>query len=479
MPKIAAVPKPKSSPLLSLDDLRDPERYHTVRLPIFDAHENPDQDAPEGTVERGDVDEPLLRMIARNSNRLTMSGNFPAIKIGHTKRKNTLIMVKGDRKIVSQGHDEHAQSPIVGYASDFEIDDFGGRPCIYADLHIDVNKVADVREFPFRSVERVQPDEVIDVISLLRTPPERRLGVATYEEKAGETDARRRLCYACPCESKSPSNQDVSMQESSVPKKTEDDEDPHAKMAAAISPHLKSIIDEYLKANLQTHIGEALKPYMDMETDPDKVEKYEESEEDVEKEPEMKPEMESDEDSEEETMGDEEMPEEDRETYEMAEPSGSNTFVPGGTEPKPKRRGGSMIHIHQYESRVNELEEMVGFLLKANKDAAYEHRRLKYESSLKDVQAEGYQFDVEELLADLTPDTPAEFEAKELGKIRKHYAKRISGRSMVPTGGPSEENGFSPPKAKGVTRENLQQVIDYATKEQCSFQKARKDLGLV
>jgi hypothetical protein len=168
-------------PLIHPHELHD-DQYVTVKsVPILDAHD----DDPE----RGVVDERLLKLLAANSNRLVESGNPPALILGHTRPKETREVERNGVKARIVGVRETDQPPIIGHASGFRVASYAGRPCLHADFHYRAKDAEYARTFPYRSVERLEPPKgvrdpsshAVDRIALLRTPPQRDLGIVRYE----------------------------------------------------------------------------------------------------------------------------------------------------------------------------------------------------------------------------------------------------------------------------------------------------------
>ena len=155
---------------LSPPPIRDANRFVVRKnVPILDAHDH---------LDKGTVDRPLLELIAKNSNDRAVRGNYALITIGHT----------------DPDMPEVHQPPIVGYVAEFKLGSYLGNPCLLADLHIRRDRVDQAMTFPHRSVERMsgrlETSNYIDSIALLRTPPERPLGLITYGRSAPEIPRR-------------------------------------------------------------------------------------------------------------------------------------------------------------------------------------------------------------------------------------------------------------------------------------------------
>jgi hypothetical protein len=191
-----ASPRRPGSPLMTSADLDDPGQFVTIRgVPLLDAHDHP---------EKGNVDERLLRLLALNSNARSASGNPPAVIAGHTRRKVSMVVVRPDgSRIELPGSSEEQQPPVLGFVTGFRVEPYQGRPCIHADLRIRKEHADTAKSYPFRSVERVQPQEgdrdetqhFIDRVALLRSPPERDLGIVRYERSDGAPARELRICY--------------------------------------------------------------------------------------------------------------------------------------------------------------------------------------------------------------------------------------------------------------------------------------------
>lgn len=160
------------------------EEYVTVPdVPILDEHV---LTARDGDVEAV-VDAAFLEDVADNCNgRFAATGDAVPLVIGHTKADAA----------------ETQQPPIVGYATDFKVGDFGGtgRQAIYATFHVRREREAVLRDYPRRSVELWVRKREIDPISLLgATTPERDLGILRYNRRSDSSTLHyRRECPSMP-----------------------------------------------------------------------------------------------------------------------------------------------------------------------------------------------------------------------------------------------------------------------------------------
>jgi hypothetical protein len=160
---------------LTRADLLDAQRFTTIEeWPVLDEHHHR---------EKGNIDAPLLRLMASNTNARTAHGDHPKLWVGHTTDAP-----------VSEGQ----QPPIIGYVSNLRVapldpwlERHGLAPhgdrrlCLFADYHVHKGKEPLLHEYPSRSVERVRSDDdpsynFLDGVALLRKAPERPLPVMTY-----------------------------------------------------------------------------------------------------------------------------------------------------------------------------------------------------------------------------------------------------------------------------------------------------------
>jgi hypothetical protein len=467
-PLVSRSPSAPEAPLLRAEDLHDPGRFHHVRrVPLIDQHTaEPDDD-------RGDVDQETLEKLARNSNERVEQHNPPVLKAGHTLRKSTVIIEKDGKRIIAPGADEQAQPKILGFASNFNVDEYMGKPCLFGDLHIFHDKLADAKELPFRSVERLLPEEYLDTVSLLRSPPQRDLGYLLYQQ---DDALHLRLSYSRFADDPSTPEFDSipitsTVTEDTMPETTTATAAApvgggidYEQLATALAAKLGPSLSQSLGQEMPNHLNSALQPYFPAEAA-------------------GLPPAEGEAPAEDELPTEEETA--DGRTSYMAEASGDNTFVPGSNG-NGQASGRTTREIedqfrHQYarsEKRFSDLENSVAFLLEELEKSQRNERRLRYEQQLTGlIDREGYEFDLAEELAAFADDQPAPpqgYEDQALKKIRNNYRKRSTGRSFLPTAGPDLKAA-----KPGITAENHQQVINYITRHQCDVQTAKQALGLV
>lgn len=488
-----------ASPLLTQADLEDPEKFVTVRrVPILDAHDDP---------EYGPVDEALLHRMARNCNRMVARGDFPALQIGHTRPWKDAVVVdrKSGEATLRPATPEKHQSEIVGHASGFHVAPFRGVPTLHADFHFHAGDAAYARTYPYRSVERPpNPDadpaaDLVDRISLQRTPPRRDLGALHYSPSAAAQAAR--ICYArdlppitaaeddepegapaedatasaaapesaAPAPAEPPANPDPSPTPEESPAMALTPEEIQA-LTGAMVQAFRAVLHEEAEASADEH--EPAPPPEDDDNGAEYAEDYPD-EADV-----------SPEEEDAETTG--------RAMYDAGEIGGGAGAMPNGGAPcaanrgfrapqAPSRReysrqGGRREYSQDLGRRCAEMERDLVYLYDRAAEqeqfvaeAQFEKRRMNYERQLLDLhQTEGREFDLAEELEELTPDSPADFEAKRTDLIRRRYARSpIVNPGRVPAARPSAPGGAGALDAALRSR-----AVAIAQQKGCSFNEA-------
>jgi hypothetical protein len=317
----------------------------------------------------------------------------------------------GDLILLTIGHTEDElpeteQPEPVGYVRAVKLGKLHDRKAILADLYIKADRFDEVMTYPRRSAELWHDSEFesgfIDIVSVLRRTPARNLGLLTHRlQKAGD-----RTIYI------KPFNGDM------MP----DTKDP----IEALVTELQAVLSRFAKTK--------------NEKDDDNEDEDEEVKDDHAKDctEEDRADMEKDDED-----------EEQKDDYD-AEPSGSNTFVPGLVEEKKAkkmRKDSDRIKLARLERRNSELEaERDSLLLKL--------RRSEREQDLIQLEAEGYQFDrVEELEHAETLDSAA-YE-KHLNRVRSRYRRVPVGAPLIRTAEPKI----------GTTRDEIDKVLKFAQKE--------------
>lgn len=161
----------------------DPSQWIIKKaVPVFGEHNepgDPEQNEPPET-----FDEPALREISDNCNKLVASGNPPGLTLGHTFSKAK----------------ETDQPETVGYAKNFRVarSPLDGKYRIYQDEYYFPEKYAEALKYPYRSVERWKKGKFFKPIALLRREPALNLGVASYSADGDTVIRYSREVYAMP-----------------------------------------------------------------------------------------------------------------------------------------------------------------------------------------------------------------------------------------------------------------------------------------
>jgi hypothetical protein len=189
MPATIAPPVRSQPDRLGLDD---DDQFLTIhRVPVLDAHEPitktvKDQDHPnadkDGVVVQSMTCAPSdLATAARNSNRRAASGRPAILQLGHSQFK--------DRP-------EAFLPKAIGFADNFAVGEFEGKPTLFADLHYRREFRQDALSHPRLSVERSGWSDpslhAITAIALIRRPPERDLPFVPYQ---AERVPDQLVCY--------------------------------------------------------------------------------------------------------------------------------------------------------------------------------------------------------------------------------------------------------------------------------------------
>jgi hypothetical protein len=515
MPTLAPTP-----PLLTQEDLDDPERFVTLPgVPLLDVHDHP---------AKGDVTLGMLRAHCTNMARQAAEGQFPAVTLGHLRPKQTREVEKGGVKVRVLGHAEHEQPRIVGYASRGRLGRYLGRPCLFGDLHYHRHLYDEAAENPFVSVERLEPGEDegdgdgdgkpagdvapddpahrIDRVALLRTPPERPLGIIRYEaDCATDSEARaeaeagralRRVAYAgdftrlpvAPLHEPEPPAPAAGS--ATTPPPDPEDPDMPAEVTAPAADDqpltmgaFRSMLPEITAAIRESLLSpEGLPPgEHDDETAPQYYADDDEIPADPAEEMEQPP-----------AAAEEEVePGSSRVPYGGAgcsEPGPGNVFTPTNGEPPPKKKEKKdMVDRVEYarmERRVGESEEMIAYLFSQLEQERLDKRRLAYEASMKDlIDNDGRAIDVAEELAELTeaasrlkPEELDAWQERRLARMQKYERRADYGRNHRLPVAPASPGAVAP----GViaNKDQMREVVDLAMRKGISIPDAKKELGI-
>jgi hypothetical protein len=396
--------------------------YVTKRgVPIFDEH-----------TLVGDDGKPLLKVTrkvleetaAKCNRRIQQTRDYCPIVIGHTK----------------DGQPEHKQPKIVGYASNFRVKPLfnTGRFAIHADFHVASNHVAEVRQYPRRSVEFWPGRKEIDPIALLgATAPERDLGLLKFSRDTSFHYSR------------------------TSPEKPMPDSVPDAPKG--------DIVDKLIAALEQTDIFKWAREKMKAEKGEQDAmapegpegglppEGPEGAEGGLPPEGELPPELPPE--------GDENMdPAADKEPvrYEGAAPSGSNTQVPGAIK-KPAKMSRQDAELLRYQ---RDYEAMAA----ENHNLRLRFQRSEREKDLIELEGEGYMFDRGEEL-DLVAGLDDAAYKKHLSRIRTRY-QRGPVVSTATSRGPVVRNSRQGTR----TRDEVNEIVKFAEQKRISFEDALRQM---
>jgi hypothetical protein len=414
-------------------DLDDPDLFVARRsIPILDEHQHST---------KGDIDEGLLQLLAENSNaRAEGTGNYALIFVGHTDDEG----------------DEDDQPDVVGYARNFRVSPFMGRPCLYADLYFYKSDYKRAMKYPHRSVERFRSEEdrganFIDAIALLKRTPERDLGLLVEYARGGSLVRYSR------------------------------DLPPLGSGEVAITPDpagTEVVMDENTMNMLVSKIVEAVKGVLDGSAEGPPP---------------------GDDGGLDDLLGGDDggdpladaapggpapapapagdmPPEEGPEKYAAGVAAGANTFAPGQVKGKVNmsKSGGSVSRYSaaDIEGIVRENQKLrsdVAKIVKYNRNVARKE-------VLSGLYGEGYNLDVDQEVKENEELSDAQFDAH-VRRIKERYGRRIDGRGFIPTAAARAKRDDVVSTADEAAR-----VVEYATANKIQFNVARqqmKEKGLI
>lgn len=331
---------------------------------------------------------------------------------------NKRILDTGDETPIVIGHTQdnipEAQQPkIVGYASKFRVAPLGktGRKALVCMFKLFSNLKNLWKQYPRRSVELWLNKWFVDPISLLgATTPERDLGLIRF---AANNQDKICITYAA---------KGYSM-----------DKEQLTEIAQAVVALLRETEEWKFLSELKEE-ADRLKNASQQDADEPKEQEGLEMKEQA---------------PEEETLQEDE---EDKKKYAVPEfPSGSNTFVP-----RFPRREYSSSELHH---RIRNLE-------KANQALKLKLARTEREAALRQLLAEGYDFDLEEELQDaMEQPTDKQFN-KQINRIKKRYSKLpgVDPEVFAHSVSSTEKGKFS--------KEQMDKAIHYAVANNIPYEKA-------
>lgn len=150
----------------------------------------------------------------------------------------------------------------------------------------------------------------------------------------------------------------------------------------------------------------------------------------------------------------EEPKDEDKKENEYSAPAGDNTFVPGEVEEKKEEQ---RMRSEQDAIRLSQVESENGILKKRLGEVELQLRRSNRERDLKQLSAEGYQFDMVDELK-FVEQLEDKAYAKHMERARGLYKRMPVGNVFIAT----EDPGVA--LSHGSSKEEVGAVVDYGTK---------------
>lgn len=408
-------------------------------VPILDEHTLEDDDGKPLI----QIDARRLEDIAARANqRVQTTGDEIPIIIGHTNDEET---------------SEQRQPEVVGYARDFKVGRLfnSGRRAIKATFKFFKDKINKVKKYPRRSIELWLSDWKIDPISLLGpTTPERDLGLLRLSR-----DGSKRWKYSHVF------NEDKKM----------------AADAKAIATEVMAMIKEteewkWIESQMEEDGDNG--PLDDLEGDLPLDDDLTMDDGDIDA-------GDMDDDFEGDFPPMDEPPvDDDREVerymkqkYGAGYGSATNGFIPSAGRKKCSRRRHSrqdeITRIRRDQERVRyaRQERAIEGLRQENQKLKLKFQRADREKDLVQLEAEGLLFDRAEELDSVTGMTEENYR-RHLAKMRKRYQRApVGGHNFA--GGPGPEGG----PTKTLSREQMKRILDYAQKNDLSFDQARSQIA--
>lgn len=406
-------------------DLDDPAAFVARRdVPVLDVHDHES---------KGDVDESLLHLLARNTNARCARGDLVALTLGHTNADGP----------------ETEQPPFVGYARDFSVGTFRGEPCLLADFFFRAEDAATALSYPHRSIERIRSDDpaenYIDYVSLLRRPPERSLGlliyartlpagatVVHYGRDLGPPDPPAVAADAAPSPDAAPPAQppEVSMDPEQI-----------SALVSALLPGLIAGIAPMLAppAAAEAPAAEAVAEPAPEDADAGRS-RY---------------------DDDTPAASDEDDDDAERVQNEEASPGGDSTFIAGEIDGKKKKDDDEDAERVKMSRAVKSLRVENQVLRDQVDGQAVKLARLQYAREFDALKAEGVVFDPAKEMAAIL-DLPAKLRDGHVTRMREQYRRSpIGRRDAIETEAPESPESADAPSSDPAER---RAVIDFATR---------------
>ena len=174
---------------------------------------------------------------------------------------------------------------------------------------------------------------------------------------------------------------------------------------------------------------------------------------------------------------DEEDEDEPKQKYNAASASGTNTYVPGGQKVKKKKKSSAIPKVEkvkmqrdQKQNQLTRLERKYDKLEKSHNALRLKLSRTERKSALKQLELEGYDFDMSEELEEAVQKDADGFK-KQVQRIRKRYS-----RSPGFDGAPSSLSRTGE-DVKGQTKAGQEAIVKLATEKGISYAEAKAQLS--
>ena len=341
------------------------------------------------------------------------------------ENNNRRVKETGDSTPIVIGHtkdgaSEDTQPEIVGWAENFTVKNLfnTGRKAIFVKAKFNASKINKVKNFPRRSVELWLRKNLVDPISLLgATTPERDLGVLKFS-----SDGEKKYVVDSP-------------EEEGDEKPTK----PPPKKDKKPMGDTDSIVQEVMAAIQETDVWKFMEQQMNAE------------------------ESQVDEGQEELPLDEGNVPADpaamgggDPQSYSPSAASGMNTFPPDKALMKAKGE------ISKLQSRYKSVHQ-------ENTDLVRKLRRAERRADLIQLEAEGYNFDLEEELDDMEDLTEDKYQ-RALDKVRRYQKAPVDGQRFSDT-------RTATPGRNAMSKDQAIKVAEYATAHNLSFEAATNALS--
>jgi hypothetical protein len=174
----------------------------------------------------------------------------------------------------------------------------------------------------------------------------------------------------------------------------------------------------------------------------------------------------------EEVEDEEEVEPRQRTKYMEGEVGGNSTVIPKMENSDPRRKKTmNGVSRKQYQQDFGAVSTVIEDLYEQLGRLTHERDRLLYRQNLEALKKEeGFELDIDEEVAELPIDAPADFIEKRQAHIRKCYRRTIVSQPTVPVG---EAKRLAEP----ISEQQMIRARGYATAKRVDFDTACKELG--